>query len=150
MDIDFKINNNRFLLRCSVIITDMKNTKVILFGLPNKNFWMLPGGRITCQEDSFTAIKREMKEELGITKGTYNLVCIEENFIKAKSIQNIEFVFHLNVDNIDIIKPIEDKDQLFKIVEISKLNNYDLKPNYLKVLINSYNDNNIIHKINIE
>lgn len=148
-DIDFKQDGYRFLLRCSAIITDKKRTKVLLFAIPVNSFWLLPGGRITYQEDSYHAIKREMREELGLTNEC-QLICVEENFLQAKKIQNIEFIYHMTVDNIDNIKPLEDKKQIFKVVAINNLSNYELKPNYLTKLIKEFKNEEILHKINVE
>lgn len=149
MDIDFKKDGYRFLVRCSAIITNKEKTKLILFRVAERDFWMLPGGRVNYAESSKDAIKREMLEELGINS-EYNLICIEENFLLDKKIQNIEFIYHTEINNIDDIKALEDKGQEFKVVELKNLNDYILKPNSLKSIIKEYDINNICHKINYE
>ena len=149
MDIDFKEGEYRFLLRCSAVITNREKTKVILFKIKGRDLYMLPGGRINFLEDSYKAIKREMEEELGITSD-YKLLCVEENFLLEKKVQNIEFIYHTVVDDIEEIKGVEDKNQEFVVIDIGKINDYDLKPVFLKELIKNVNNDTVIHKINYE
>lgn len=149
MDIDFKEGEHRFLLRCSAVITNREKTKVILFKVKGRDVYMLPGGRVNYLEDSHKAIKREMEEELGITSD-YKLLCVEENFLLEKKVQNIEFIYHTVVDDIEEIKGVEDKNQEFVLINIDKINNYDLKPVFLKELIKNVNNDTVIHKINYE
>lgn len=149
MDIDFRNNDYHFLVRCSAIITNNEKNKVILFRVIGRDFWMLPGGRINYLEDSECAIKREMKEELGIEED-YHLVCIEENILADKKIQNIEFIYHTEVDNIEQLKSLENKGQEFKVVALENLSDYVLKPEFLNQLLMEYDSNKIWHKINIE
>ena len=66
MDIDFEKEGYRFLLRASAIIYNEDKTKVLIFRVIGKDYYLLPGGRIGALEDSLTAVKREIKEELGV------------------------------------------------------------------------------------
>ena len=90
-----------------------------------------------------------MIEELGINSD-YKLICIEENFLKNKNIQSIEFIYYTKIDNIENIRSLENKNQEFDIVNINDIDNFDLKPNSLKEVIKLKNINNIIHNINYE
>ena len=134
MDIDFQIENVRFLVRSSAIITDKSHSKIILFKVPERNLYMLPGGRCKHLENSHDAIKREIKEELGLDK-QYDLISVEENFLLDKNTQNIEFVYYTEIDDIDMISPQENNNQEFEIVDIKKINTYNLYPNSLKKII---------------
>ena len=64
MNLDFEIDNIRFNARASAIIYNKDKTKVLLFKIVDRDYFMLPGGRIEIYEDSLNAIKREIKEEL--------------------------------------------------------------------------------------
>ena len=148
MDIDVNVDEYRFLVRCSAIITDKEYKKILLFRVKGREEFLLPGGRVCFMESSRDAIKREMKEELGIDS-SYKLVCVNENFIKSRNIQSIEFIYHTIVDDIDKIKSLEDKNQEFIVVNISDIDNYNLKPDTLKDIIKNRSDN-IICKVNYE
>lgn len=148
MDIDVDVDIYRFLVRCSAIVTDKEYKKVLLFRVKGREEYLLPGGRVCFMENSDDAIKREMKEELGIDS-SYKLVCVNENFIKERNIQSIEFIYHTVIDDIDNIKSIENKNQEFIVVNICDIDNYNLKPDTLKEVIKNRN-NSIVHNINCE
>ena len=48
------------------IIPDKSQTQIILVQAPNGS-WFLPGGEIEAGEDHFTALQRELREELGFS-----------------------------------------------------------------------------------
>ena len=84
MNIDFVNEKYRFNARSSAIIYNTNKTKVLLFNVgDNRDFYMLPGGRIMHFENSKDAIKREIKEELGWLL-EYDFCCIQENFLESK------------------------------------------------------------------
>lgn len=64
MDIDIENNNKRFNARVSTIIYNKDKTKILLFKRKDRDFYMLPGGRINYFEDSLNVIKREIKQEI--------------------------------------------------------------------------------------
>lgn len=65
MDLNFEIDNIKFNARASAIIYNKDRTKVLLFKIIDRDYFMIPGGRIEIYEDSLNAIKREIKEETG-------------------------------------------------------------------------------------
>ena len=91
MNLDYKIANNRFNARVSSIIYNKDKTKILLFKMKDRDFYMLPGGRIEMNEDSLSAVKREISEELGFDL-EFTLCSIQENFLKLKDINIIVFV----------------------------------------------------------
>ncbi len=145
MDIDFKENDYRFLVRCSALIINSKN-EILLFKYKNSDYYLLPGGRVNKLEDSKTAIIREIKEELGIELN-FNLLYIFENILKNEKIQNIDFCYYAKYDGTIISK--EDKNQMFQFVDIKKIEDYNLKPTILKEVIKNI-DVNVKHFINYE
>ena len=74
----------------------------MLFKIVDRDYFMLPGGRIEIYEDSLNVVKREIKEEtnLDVLESTYL------NWIfKYKSLGNdcIEYVFISRVNDTNII-----------------------------------------------
>ncbi|MBJ8326001.1 NUDIX hydrolase [Streptococcus pacificus] len=69
-----KEENTDYVARYGVyaVIADEKKEKIILVQAPN-GAWFLPGGEIEANEDHFSALKRELIEELGFeaTIGDY-------------------------------------------------------------------------------
>ena len=64
MDISFKTNEGRFNYRvCGIIIHD---NKILAMHDDRSPFYYLPGGRVHLNETASDAIKREIREELGI------------------------------------------------------------------------------------
>ena len=65
MDVRYTNANYQFILRVSTLIFNEDESKVLLFNVTGRSFYMLPGGKINELEESIDAIKREVKEELG-------------------------------------------------------------------------------------
>lgn len=99
-------------------------------------------------EDSKTAIKREMLEELGIELD-FNLCSIEEIFIKKDGKNIMQYCFCYKAifkDKIekDIFKCLDNSNQLFYWVNIDNLDNIKIYPESCKDLIKN-NYQNIKH-----
>ena len=92
MNLDYKLDNNRFNARVSVIIYNKDKTKILLFKMKDRNFYMLPGGRIKINEDSISAVKREILEELGFNL-EFPLCSIQENFLKLENTSIMQYCF---------------------------------------------------------
>ena len=65
MNLDFIRDNFRFNARTSALIYNKDKSKILLFNVEGRDFYMLPGGRIEELEESSDTIKREIKEEIG-------------------------------------------------------------------------------------
>jgi len=148
MNIDFRNDNYRFLVRCSAIILNENKSKVMLFQIQGRDFWMLPGGRVEYLEDSKIAITREIEEELG-QKLKFKLICIEENILKERKIHSIDFCY-VSVSKEENLIPQEDKNQVFEFVSIDDIDKYDIKPDSIKEIIKNIDNINIQHTINYE
>ena len=107
MNIDFVSDDYRFNARCSAIIYNKDKSKVLLFKVgDDRDFYMLPGGRIEHFEDSKTAIIREMQEELGWNLN-YDFCAIQENFLETKSQKITQYCFcYKAIYNEEITKEI--------------------------------------------
>ena len=93
MDIDFRFENNRLNARVSVIIYNKDKSKVLLFKINDgRSFYMLPGGRIHYNEDSKSAIAREVREELNFDLD-YNLCSVQENFLDKNGNHIMQYCF---------------------------------------------------------
>lgn len=80
----------------------VKNT-AYMTGEPNQ-FWCTPGGGVDDGEDLHTALKREIKEELGITAQIGKLLYIQEYSDKRTKKIYLEFFYHiLNDKDFDAI-----------------------------------------------
>jgi 8-oxo-dGTP pyrophosphatase MutT (NUDIX family) len=84
----------------------VKNTGYIT-GKPNE-FWCTPGGGVDDGEDLVAALKREIKEELGIVATVGTLLYIQEYFDKRTKKIYLEFFYHIlndkDFDNINLSK----------------------------------------------
>ena len=93
MNLDYKNGNFRFNARAAALIYNKDKTKLLLFKIEDgRDFYMLPGGRIEEFEDSFKAIKREMKEELNFDLD-YKLISIQENFVNMNDKKIMQYCF---------------------------------------------------------
>ena len=132
MDIDINKDNKRFNSRASAIIYNKDKTKILLFKIKDRDFYMLPGGRINYFEDSLNSIKREIKEELG-----YNLdfifSSIQEVFIKKDNKQIMQYCFcykaiYKEELKEETIKSLDEENQYFYWVDIDNLSTYNIVP----------------------
>ena len=149
MNLDFEIDNIRFNARASAIIYNKDKTKVLLFKIVDRDYFMLPGGRIEIYEDSLNAIKREIKEETGFNL-EFELCSIQENFLEKDNKKIMQYCFcYKSIYNKDINQESfickDNKGQIFYWVNINDLQNYKLLPNSAYELIN--NSENIKHII---
>ena len=150
MDIDITKNNQRFNARASAIIYNKDKTKILLFKIKGRDFYMLPGGRINYFEDSLNAIRREIKEELGFNLN-FKFCSIQEVFLRKDGKQIMQYCFcykGIYEEDIkeEIINSLDDENQSFNWVDINKLNDYNIVPKSNLKLI----DENIEHLIDKE
>jgi len=150
MNLDFEKDNYRFNARVSAIIYNKDKTKVLLFKIDDgRDFYMLPGGRIELNEDSKTAIYREIKEELNYDL-EYNLCSIQENFVYKDGINIMQYCFYYKAIYNGYIsttefKCLDNDSQIFSWVNIKDIDKLKIVPLSSKFLIQ--NDNNSIHHI---
>ena len=151
MNLDFEIDNIRFNARVSAIIYNKDKTKVLLFKIIDRDYFMLPGGRIEIYEDSLNAVKREVKEETG-SNLEFELCSIQENFTEKDDKKIMQYCFcYKSIYNQDITQESficnDNKGQIFYWVNINDLQNYKLLPNSAYELIKtSKNIKHIIEK----
>ncbi|MBE6152789.1 MAG: NUDIX domain-containing protein [Firmicutes bacterium] len=144
MDLDFKLNNFRFNSRVSAIIYNKDKSKVLLFKVEDgRDYFLLPGGRIGINEDSKSAIIREIKEELDFDLD-FELCSIQENFVKKGNIDIMQYCFcYKTIYNEKIdkneFKSLDNDGQTFHWTNIDELDNIKLLPKACKNLIQKSN-----------
>ena len=152
MNIDFEKDNYRFNARASAIILNKDKSKVLLFKVEDgRDYFLLPGGRIEFYEDSLTAIKREIMEELGYTID-FSLCSIQENFVEKNNQKITQYcfcykgIYYGDIDNEKFVCKDNDK-QYFYWIDVNKLSNYKIYPKSTIKLINSDQLEHIIEKM---
>ena len=140
MNLDFEIDNTRFNARAAAIIYNKNKTKVLLFKIIDRDYFMLPGGRIEIYEDSLNAVKIE------------NNIIIMKKFIEKGNKKIMQYCFcYKSIYNEDIIQEKfvcnVNKGQIFYWININDLQNYKLLPDSTYELIkDSENIKHIIEK----
>lgn len=142
MDLSIALDNNSKLNYriCAILI---HNHKILLQGDDTCDFWVLPGGRCKFGETSDQAIKRELKEELGIAFENLSFIHSLENLFVFNDITYHEISFFYKEILIDIpvvIKqndifklPVTDNPQIkFKWVKIDEIGNENIYPIFLR------------------
>ena len=152
MEIKFEVDGYKFNVRSSCIVKDKNHKQVLLSnmrGVKTHEAFLLPGGRWDVLENSKEAVIRELQEELGISVNPV-LVSIEENIVKENNFHMMEFVFYAEIDNFSLIKTLDDGWDKFKIVNISEIDKYDVRPKTVKELIKCEEYEKINHNINYD
>lgn len=158
-DIEFKIDTKKFKYRVNGIV--IYNNKILTLKMKNNISYCLPGGHVELGEDSKTAILREMQEELDTSVSIDKELAIVENFyLDKKGFQTHEIsIYFIVVPNTFDKIPLQnytrtenDKGEIkshnFEWLDISELNNFDFRPDFIKnKLINqNYNFEHLIIK----
>ncbi|MBQ3415917.1 MAG: NUDIX domain-containing protein [Clostridia bacterium] len=153
MDITIDVGEYKLNIRTSAII--IHDGKVLLHKNKNDNHYALLGGRIGIGEDSETAAKREVMEELGKEIEITGNVATVENFFEMKGSKYHEILFAHRAEFkkdedkkiTHTLKNIEGKDHLqYEWIDIDKLDDYKVLPEAMKSILK---ENKFpVHKIN--
>lgn len=157
MDVRIDKSKEHFKFRVCGILT--YNEKVLAVKIGNNKFYCLPGGHAEIGEDTITATKREMKEELDFEIEVKNLKCMAENiFYTPKNELMHELSFYYEVEATDPTKintnnyeRIElDKGEYKKLEFIwipkSDISKFDFRPKFLAKVLNTTDVCHIINK----
>ena len=113
-----------FLIGPRATIYNIKTNKVLLLQRNDgNNVWEIPGGKRENNEDIVDALKREVKEETGLTINEYKIVYVSpifENHPFLKPFLNVGYL--CLVDNSDVV--ISDEHIDYKWVSVEELANY--------------------------
>lgn len=145
--IKIKTNDYNFKFRVSGLL--IKNNKLLLVDMDDSGFLCLPGGYVELGETTEEAIKRELNEEIKQdVKIEKYLGVVENYFINKynKKMHEISFYYLMSFINNDIDDREftlieEDKGHKiklnFKWIDINDLNNFDIRPAFLKNIFNN-------------
>lgn len=147
MDIRYTNKDFQFFLRVSALIFNKDETKVLLFNVEGRDFYMLPGGKIEELEESIDAIKREVKEELGWDNLEYSFLGVSEEFVSSKGYNNqqLNLIYkgiYKDETTPDNFKGLEGYWINFKWIDLKDIDNYTIYPSIVKEMIK---DSNKIH-----
>ena len=157
--ISFKEDNSKFNFRVGAIILSRDKRKVLLHTIKGYDFYLLPGGRVEMNEDSTSAIRRELKEELGLENIQPSLRLYLEDFFKFNGENYHEFSINFFVqldekngflEDWDEFLGVEGEKYIFKWVEIDKLDSFTVKPAIMKKIIKNYSsqcEHIILHEV---
>lgn len=138
--------NTNFNFRVALIA--INHNRILLQKAAQDSFWSLIGGRVRLNEDTKSAIIREVWEETGIvvSKDDLKLIKIIENFFNYNDIKFHEILYIYKVDgnaafnNSDEFKTLDKNNVINKWINIDKLDSIDLRPEIVK---KCYNDNSL-------
>ena len=158
-DIEIKDEHSKFKYRVNGLL--IRDNKILALKMKNNISYCLPGGHVDLSEDSKSAMLREMLEETQTEMSIDSDFAIVENFYTDKNnlqTHEISFYYILHAENYNKI-PFENysleeldkgnsKVHNFEWLDISRLNEFDLRPAFIKdKLINGrYNFEHIIIK----
>ncbi len=150
-DLSLMIDDVKFNFRSGLMIS--KGDDILVECNPNIDFVILPGGRVKTLESTLEALKREIKEEMGIIlkDEEVKFISIIENFFELdnKKYHELYFLYKLNVKDDKRFKKdmknMDSKQSYYKWVNKNKLKEVNLLP---EVLIETINSINISHFIN--
>lgn len=147
-DIRYKENNYQFHYRTSAIIYNKDKTKILLFKSSNRDFYMLPGGKVNELESSEDALKREVKEETGLEISIIDFKCFSECVVtdKETTYQQVEAIYEASYNdeiNNDEFNGLEGNWILFKWFNINNLDNVLIEPKEIKDILKN-NKNHIV------
>ena len=155
IDIDFTNSENRFNVRVGGYIT--YKDKILLEKSSELDFYTFAGGRVKINEDTNTAIRREINEELGLKNISPKLMYIAENHFPwlGKKVNQLLFIYHIELDDKQFESlPEGTKIQDSKTERVYWIDKKDLKKyKCLPVLIYDLpklDVGNITHNINIQ
>ena len=140
MDVRIKSDEGNFKYRVSGAI--IKDGKLLMVNICNNGFYCLPGGHIHLGEDSLTAVKREINEEVGITCKNVQLIALGENFFSGKKgkMHEVNYVYMIepneDIATTDYNVVENDEGELkplhFKWCLLDEIDQVDFRPSILK------------------
>jgi ADP-ribose pyrophosphatase YjhB (NUDIX family) len=99
VDVRIDLESKKFKYRVAGIIED--DGKLLVVRMRQNPFYCFPGGHVELLEDTQTAVKRELEEELYFKVDVQKLLYIHENFFKAENKDFHELCFYFKCTPID-------------------------------------------------
>ena len=146
--IKIKTDDYNFKFRVSGLI--IKDNKLLLVDMDDSGFLCLPGGYVELGETTEVAVKRELLEEVGKKFDISEYLGVVENYFinkYSKRIHEISFYYlmtpieNIGTNNFTIVE--NDKGHKikldFKWIDLKEINNYDIRPSFIKEILNNEN-----------
>ena len=147
MDLTLKTKEGYFNYRVAAVIVN--DGKILAQRNTKTNEYYLPGGRVTFGETSEEALLREIKEELKINITDYRPLWLNECFFVecCKNFHEIGTYYLVDISKTSF-NHFEDEFELkeehrinvYRWLDIDKLDDYMLYPKFIKNEINNIND----------
>ena len=145
MDLTFKTENGVFNYRVCAIITH--GNKLLAMKNNNTPYYFLPGGRVALHETADNAIKRELREELGINAKIVRPLWFAQTFFVEdeckEKFHELCVYYRVHVSDTDLVNHekfigLETKNnEVFEWLSIASLNEQYLYPLFIKERINN-------------
>ena len=131
---DFRLieDDIAFAVRASALV--IKDNRLLTIWAEQLGKYYLPGGAIRVGEDTSVALKRELKEELGVDCQVGNLAFVVENLFELQDRfwHNIEFHYLVDIEGPLPEKVLEGSEtRSLKWLPIDQLDRVDFKPTFL-------------------
>lgn len=141
MDVTFDLGKDLFNYRVAAVIEH--NGKILLHKNKKDPYYALLGGRVKVGEDSRSALKREIMEEMGKEINIISDFGIIENFFdKNKKYHELAFIYRVEFvkqeDQMieETILNIEGETDLqYEWVEVNNIDNINVKPIIFKSIL---------------
>ena len=127
---------------CRVAGIALENKRILLENYEEDDYWTLPGGGVNFLEPAKEALKREMREELGIDIQVGRLIWVVENFFThgVKSWHEIGLYFmmmlpedsHVRQKGEAFVSKDDTLKTTFKWHQLDELSNITLYPPFLQ------------------
>ena len=99
VDVRLDLKDIKFKFRVAGIIEH--NNKILAVKMGDNQFFCFPGGHVELLEDTSSAVKRELDEELYFKVKVNKLLYIHENFFNAENKDFHELCFYYKCEPID-------------------------------------------------
>lgn len=144
MEYDCKLvkGNNRFRYRTGAII--IYDNKMLFVKSNFGDYYYMVGGAVNMGETSKSCIEREICEETGIQMCAERLAVVCENFFKGIGgnidgfdCHTLEFYYYMKFknDDLNLLRGITDLGEELVWLPIDKIEQYEIKPTFIKEFI---------------
>lgn len=158
MDVKIKSDEGNFKFRVSGLV--LHNDRVLTVNINDNGFYCLPGGHVHLGEDTDTAMRREIYEEIGVKAKDVKLMSVIESFFlnkQNKTIHEIGFYYIITpedlgdkVNDFSLIENDEGelKNLEFKWIGLDEMIEANFRPSILKEKLKN-RDFSFTHIINM-